>query len=55
MESELCDGELSHLENLLQTVSPRLVFFHNYFMVILTEVRRIQQKEFIVLLFKNYE
>lgn len=22
MESELCDGELNHLENLLQTVSP---------------------------------
>lgn len=24
MESELCDSELSHLENLLQTVSPTL-------------------------------
>lgn len=44
MESELCDGELSRLENLLQTVCPGLVFFHYYFMVLLTEqrVERIQ-------------
>lgn len=37
MESELCDGELNQLEKVLQTVSPVLVTFHNYFMELLTE------------------
>ena len=29
MESELCDGELNHLESLLQTVSPALISVRN--------------------------
>lgn len=63
MESELCDGELNQLEKVLQTVSPVLVTFHNYFMELLTEqtIERyyetfplLDDKECLVVPFKTY-